>query len=573
MNAPHARLSGKLRIFCVILIICVSVFSSGCFQHYYSINSSRHIDSATLLKLVDAQKYFIVHDYYHKTEFALSNVKVKNDMLEADPKPLLSEHEAYLNPAKPNHNRYPVNFQDVVLNEVHLYSQTPLNDSNHLSIPLKDFDRVDVYELDKKSTNHSTAGSIVGITLTTAAAVGIIVAAADANSKSTPPPTTQNYSCSPQVYLTDSNRTELQGTLYSGALYASLERTDWLPLHMSQSAGDNLQITVQGKKEEDIFVHSVQLIQVTHHLNEQALIDRKGQILIYKDPVAPEKTDIGHHSDVHQEIMARDGKYYSFTNHPKGENSSDIVFDFRKPKGISTGKLIINAKNSGWSYYLFSQFKSLYGDSYPGLLLRKDKADPKKVLQCELDQFLPLLVSVKDKGKWKFIDYFPTSGNTRARDLIMNLDLSEFSNSDHVQIRLQTTFMFWDLDYAGMDFSQENSFQASVIPASKEYKEQSGSGVAGQSCEDQSSVEIKDGEKLKLEFEIKGDRCDELKNSFFLVGKGYYHDNTAFEGKPRYAELLRFVGKGAFDKYSREKFTDLVKNLHGQEKTEIVSTK
>jgi hypothetical protein len=99
------------------------VFSSGCFQHYYSINSSRHIDSATLLNLINEQKYFIVHDYYHKTEFSITNLKVSDGMLEADPKPLLSEHEPYLNPAKPNHNRYPVNFQDVVLNEVHLYSQ------------------------------------------------------------------------------------------------------------------------------------------------------------------------------------------------------------------------------------------------------------------------------------------------------------------------------------------------------------------------------------------------------------------------------------------------------------------
>ncbi len=573
MNTPNDRPSGNLRISWLFLIICASVFSSGCFQHYYSINSSRHIDSATLLKLIKEQKYFIVHDYYHKTEFSITNLKVSDGMLEADPKTLLSEHEAYLNPAKPNHNRYPVKFQDVVLNEVHLYSQNPLNDSSHLSIPLKNFDRVDVYELDKKSTNRSTAGSIVGVTLTTAAVVGIIIVAADASSKSTPPPTTQTMNCSPQVYLTDSNQTEPQGTLYSGALYASLERADWLPLHMSQPARDILQIAVQGKKEEDIFVNSVQLIQVTHHSNEQALIDRKGEILIYKDPVAPEKTDVGHLPDVRQEIMARDGKYYSFTNHSKGENSSDIILDFKKPKGITTGKLIVNAKNSQWSYYLFSQFKSLYGDSYPGLLLRKDKADPKKVLQCELDQSLPLLVSVKDKGRWKYVDYFPTSGNTRARDLIMNLDLSEFGNSDHVQIRLQTTFMFWDLDYVGMDFSQENSYQVSVIPACNKFKEQPVTGVVGQFPNNQSSVEIKDGEKLNLEFEINGDGGNDSKNSFFLAGKGYYHDNTSFEGKPRYAELLRFAGKGAFDKYSREKYADLVKNLREQEKTEMVSAK
>src|SRR5664279_679159 len=524
MTTSHDRFSRNLRISCLFLIASASLFCGGCFQHYYSVNSSRHIDSATLLKLVDEQKYFIVHDYYHKTEFAVKNIKVSNDILEGDPEPLLSEHTAYLNPARPDHNRYPANYKDVVLYEVHLYSQLPISDSGHLSIPLKDFDRVDVYELDKKSTGKSTAGSIVGITLTTAAAIGIIAAIADA-SKTDPTPAPQTYSCSPQVYLTDGDQTELQGTLYSGALYASLERTDWLPLHITQPAANNLQISLQGKKEEDIFVHDVQLMQVTHKDDESALVDRKGEILIYKDPVLPNETTIGFHQKANQEISIRDGKYYSFTNHPKAESSSDIVLDFKKPTGISTGKLIVNAKNSPWSYYLFSQFKSLYGDSYPSLLKRKDKADPEKVLQCELDQFLPILVSVKGKSGWKFVDYFPTSGNTRARDLIMKLDLSEFTNNDHVQIRLQTTFMFWDLDYVAMDFSQENSFQVAVIPVSKKYIENPNSNSTEQTSEKPSSVEINAGEKLKMEFNISSKVENGSMNSFFLVGKGYYHDN------------------------------------------------
>ena len=45
---------------------------------------------------------------------------------------------------------------------------------------------------------------------------------------------------------------------------------------------------------------------------------------------------------------------------------------------------------------------------------------------------------------------------------------------------LQTTFMFWDLDYVGMDFSQENSYQVTVIPACNEFKEQPGTGVVVQ---------------------------------------------------------------------------------------------
>src|SRR3982750_4553702 len=146
-----------------LLLFGIPTVFSGCFQRFYSVNSSRHIDSAALVELVHEQKYFIVHDYYHKTEFAIHNVQVKNDMLEADPGPLLSEHEAFLHPARPDKNPFPVKYQDVVLDEVHLYSQTPISDSDHLNVALKNFDRIDVYQLDKKNTSRSTAGSIVGI--------------------------------------------------------------------------------------------------------------------------------------------------------------------------------------------------------------------------------------------------------------------------------------------------------------------------------------------------------------------------------------------------------------------------
>ncbi|HET7002580.1 MAG TPA: hypothetical protein VFI33_14755, partial [Puia sp.] len=67
MITSYNRLSENFRISCLSLILFASVFSSGCFQHYYAIHSSRHIDSVALLNLVHEQKYFIVHDYNHKT--------------------------------------------------------------------------------------------------------------------------------------------------------------------------------------------------------------------------------------------------------------------------------------------------------------------------------------------------------------------------------------------------------------------------------------------------------------------------------------------------------------------------
>ncbi len=567
-----------LRIPASLFIFLASMIFCGCFSHFYSTNTANHIDSATLLKLIDAQKYFILHDLSQNKEFALNNIKLTNENLVADTGPLLSEHTFYQYPARPDHNPFPVKYKDVVLYEVHLYSQYPRNDSLHVNIPLKDFNRIDVYELDRKSTNRSMVGSIVGITLTTAGVVAAIVGISEAGKSTTYTPITTTYtggsaSCSPQVYIADHNQAELQGTLYSGAIAASLERTDYMPLSTAQHVGDKVRLIIKGKDEEDIMLNRVQLMQVTHKEGEHVLIDRKGKILVYNNPVKPGLALISPKQDVRSEIIARDGKYYSFTNLAGGGYSSDILLNFRKPRNSTVGKLIVNAKNSSWSYYLFNQFKSLYGDYYPSLIQKKDKADPAQVMRCELDQYLPLLVSVKYKEGWKFIDYFPTTGISNSRDLIMNLDLEEFKDSNNIQVRLQTTYMFWDLDYAAMDFSTKDIFQNEVIPASMvslvNRDNESIHAEAGQN----SNIVVKGPQRLDIEFDIHSSPASGMKNSYFLICNGYYHDNSVFEGGARFGELSRFSGKGAFDKYSREKFDFLLNGMRENEKKVMLTAK
>ena len=177
-STPNCLLSlfvSFLRIFRFLagfFIILSSMMLSGCFQHFYSTNTANQIDSATLLKLIDGQKYFILHDLTFNREYALNNVKLSNENLIAETGVLLSEHTWNVHPASSDHNVFPKKYNDVVLYEVHLYSQNPGKDSLHVIIPLKDFSRVDVYELDKKSTTRSTVGSILGIT---GATIGVVV--------------------------------------------------------------------------------------------------------------------------------------------------------------------------------------------------------------------------------------------------------------------------------------------------------------------------------------------------------------------------------------------------------------
>ncbi len=556
----------------------ISIICGGCFRHFYSTNTANQIDSASLIKLIDAQKYFILHDLSHNRQYALNNVKLSNENLVAEKASLPPEHELYEHPAKSDHNAFPVKHQDWVLYEVHLYSQYAGTDSLHVNIPLKDFSRIDVYQLDKKNTNRSKVGSIVGVTLTTAAVVAVFITASETSTKVSTANTNNDFnkdvSCSPQVFITNQDHAELQGTLYSGAIAASLKRSDYLPLCVTENSGNKIRLTIMGKDEEDIMLNSIQLMQVTHRVNDKVLIDRKGNVLVYSSPVRPVQASTGPGQDPRSEVMARDGKYYSFTNHTGEGTSSDILLSFSKPRQSISGKLIINAKNSAWSYYLFNQFKSLYGNYYPELIRKKDKADPAQVMQCELDQFLPMLVSVKYKGEWKFIDYFPTAGISNSRDLIMNMDLEEFKDSSNIQLRLQTTYMFWDLDYASMDFSTNNVCLTELIPATvvslvNRNNESLDPGMQGQ----HSDIFVKGPQRLDLGFNIHSSSETGMKTSYFLVGNGYYHDNSRFEGEARLGELSRFSGKGAFDKYSREKFEFLLNVMRENENSVKFSSK
>jgi hypothetical protein len=571
------RFIRKLPYPVALSMVLISLFCSSCFRHFYSANTNNHIDSATLVKLINAQKYFILHETSHNRQYALNNIRLTDETLTAYTGPLLPKHSLHEHPEQTSPNVFHVRDKKIVLYEVHMYSSITGSDSTQVHIPLKDFTRVDIYELDTSRTSNARVVSIIGIAVTTGLIVAAFASAAEASKEAADQAaqeSAQQMHCSPQVYLVNDKKFAVQGTLYSGAIAASLQRTDYMPLILKNHSGNKVCLTIKGKDEEDVMLNQINLMQVTHKETDHVLIDRQGEVLLYGEPVKAVQALIGNDQDIRSTIAERDGVKYSFTNQTGEGNSSDILLSFRKPTQATNGKLIVNAKNSNWSYYLFNQFKSLYGDFYPSLILKKDKADPSQVIRCELDQYMPLLVSVKYKGSWKFVDYFPTAGVTGCRDLIMNLNLEDFKDSSDIQVRLQTTYMFWDIDYAAMDFSTNEAYHDEIIAADKASLVNTNNESVSVDAENQhSNVFIKGPLRLDLEFTIDSSVTKGMINSYFLVAKGYYHDNSRYEGKARFSELSRFSGKGAFDKYSREKFDFLLHAIKDNENLVTNSSK
>jgi hypothetical protein len=526
------------------LLLFITICLSSCFLHFYKTNTDHTVDAATIQKLQAGNKYFILHA--GDAVFTIKNLKATNDILEGDLEKLPKEQLKYIHADSEKENRFPIRDRSIVLYAVHLYTQDHADNNSHISLPLKNFNRIDVYELDKGATNTSRIFSIIGLTLGTAVFIVAIVAVASCN-------------C-PQVYTCNGAECKFNGGLYSGAIYASLERKDYMPLQTIYPQDNKLCFRINGVEGEEEIINEMKLIKIAHEKEETALMDRNGNILLYRQPIAPERASIGEKNDITKEVSTSDAVYYSFTNRSDNQTSSDIILDFKKPAGASAGKLILRAKNSGWSGYLFHEFNSYFGNYYAEWAQKKDKADPKEMQQWQIDQSLPLLVSVKDGNNWKYIDYFVPPGNTAERDMIMKINLTGAENTDHLQIRLQTAYMFWDLDYAGMDFTEHHTYTMAELPATKIVKSDSSSQKEQLSEKDKNYTHLINKEYIVAEFE-DSPLAPGQGTSYFLMSSGYYHVNKNYPGKPAIAKLKTFLEKGAFDKFSRQKFEALQNSM------------
>lgn len=93
-------------------------------------------------------------------------LSMKNNLLEADLVLLPKEHSYYSNPNTEKENFMKANRQKSTLMEVHIYTKNAITaNQQHISLPLSDIHRFDIYEFDAKATRDNRTTSIIGISL------------------------------------------------------------------------------------------------------------------------------------------------------------------------------------------------------------------------------------------------------------------------------------------------------------------------------------------------------------------------------------------------------------------------
>ncbi|OFY68443.1 MAG: hypothetical protein A2V64_01805 [Bacteroidetes bacterium RBG_13_43_22] len=514
----------------------------GCY--FFKVSRSPEPSAQAVTKLQDAKKYIILHqgkDAWHFTDIVAGEDSIKGTIT------ILVSHQKYktTDPEKVNRYYESGNNRDPgVINEVHIYVKqlSQLTDTldfklvTSVSIPVTAVEKIEIYDPAAGATIASWVfGTLGTIALVTAVAVIIVAATKE--------------SC-PFIYITDETSSRFVGEIYSGAIYPSLERPDYLPLPGPEPGQKDYTVRMTNEVHEIQNTNLIELNVFDHPRGTNVYIDKNGSYQTTGNHQSPVRAANLKGKNVLDIIRSKDTLSYF------GEIGKDlplkdgIIMTFKKPRNASTAKLVINSRSTFWLDYVFTRFHELFGKEYDCWVDDQQKVPPEKMKNWMLEQNIPLSLYIENKGKWQFVDYYNIVGPMAAKEDILSFPVPD-TKTDSVRIKLEYGNMFWDIDYAAIDYTINIPVRHRVAELESAIDEQD-KDVRNllTSADLLYYVQPEIGNAVDMKFTLP-EPVDSMQ-TLILHSQGHYRILLNLTGEQHKKELLAFLKKGHFPEFSNE---------------------
>jgi len=518
----------------IILIIAFLHLIVGC--HYYQTVSST-VNPEIVEQVQNANKFVILHQ--GSNAWQLNNITLNNEKNEMSGN-IKSLSENFHSPElQPNMHRYLPN-EGYPPNEIHIYISEYIDAGNSaVIIPYASILKISVF---KKAIGATVTSYLFPIGVGSAVSVAAIIYIIILLTKT---------SC-PFVYISDGDNYRFMGEMYGGAIYKSLERDDYMPLPGFNPVNGDYILKITNELLERQYTDMAGLIVVQHPANSQVLLDNRGVVQTILAAQPPVSAVTGCETDQTKTILLADSSLFSFNGDDEsGSSMNSLTLCFNKPETAKSGKLILNAKNSLWFDYVFGKFNGLFGDYYNAYAEKQKHADPAEKIEMSLAQGIPLSVYIETDAGCTFVDYFNPVGPLASRDLVMPVDLSNVKG-DQVKIKLECGYMFWEIDYAAMDFSENLPVEISgVSPYTAIDENGKERSYLLTSSDKKYLYQPEAGNEVLVKYKAPTANKD-LKQSVFLHSRGYYEYIRDYKGTPDIEYLKSFNKQGALSRFSKQ---------------------
>ncbi|WP_115882744.1 hypothetical protein [Lutibacter oceani] len=509
-------------------------------------------DKITVLQKYKAKKYFILHDQQSDTHLYNVILDEFNKKIKAQTSEIDDLHTFYKPVAGEKSHSYKKKLGDPK-SEIHLYSSSPIytDAKNIVDIPLDKIDSIIVHESD---TGHEVL-KVVGITAGTLVVVTALVAALKS-------------SC-PFVYSNDGTLFTFEGELYPGAIRPSMERNDYFQLKHIKGKENSYRIKVSNELKEIQYTNSLNLIEVLHPENSEAMIDQNGKIHTIKNPISPFEMIVGNQPSNPEIVEDSDNNSFHFNAITDSFEFQTLKLKFNRPQEKDKVKLVLRLKNSYWLDYTFGKFYKKFGSSFNEFQKKNRNQPYEKSLKWMKEQGIPLEILIRNNEEWTLVESLNMVGPLAFRDIVVPIDLK--SNSfKPLEIMLRCGFMFWEVDKVAADFSENLPV---IVNNLKPFRaiDQDGNDVLKFLTEkdDQYLVQPNIGDQVYVSFKNNSEDLKDGKKTIFLENRGYYEYIRNFSGTSNKLELMTFRNPGTFTKFSEKMYYDFISGEQALEELAI----
>jgi len=523
--------------FSALVLVLVIVFA--CKTYYKAKMVNPAISAKSVDSLKKSNRYFILrngdHAFYIKNIELSADQKTAQCVLEYLPPEHLTHIKNGIKGKKQYKRTSPVNMD--VVNEVHFF----IPDDNtagigNYTLQLDKVNKIEVLEHDKKRTTNSYVLGAVGYTLGSFVVAGLIILATKS-------------SC-PFVAAYDGTDFSLQGEIYGGSIYPQLSRLDYLPLKMFPMADGSLQLKITNELKERQYTDFARLWKINHSKDSKVMVDEKGNLLSISNPQAPVEAILNAEKNVVASLnKASDFNLVYMDDSSQANARNEITMKFKKPAGTNKSKLVLSLKNSYFLDLLYGELAKGFGTFYASYMNEQKKKSKEELLKWVKEQQIPLDISVHTDKGWQNTVSVTTIGPLAFRETAIEIDLSNVK-TDEVEIKMGSGFMFWEIDYAAMDFSTDKNFRVEKLDP-ESATDETGKNVLPELINedgqylDQPSI----GNSATIVFRSKSVSDASSSETFILETKGYYEHIREFNNKPDIKFLEQFKKPGAFPLY------------------------
>jgi len=537
---------------CVAIVLALAMLNLTWSCSYFNVRNipveEGNIKSE-IEKLNQTKSYAIIHDTKEQA-WHLNNMIINGDdyTISGTIKPISERHIYEERRQSKRVHKYNYSDKDPY-NELHLYltGSSDFKIYDEVTIPFNEIYQISVSD---KNSNRPlrdvalwTGGILVG------SAIIVLIAFA------------LKSSC-PFVYVKNGEEYAFVGELYPGIITPNMQRDDFLPLPYLENEDGIHTVYVTNELKEKQYTDYLGLITIEHDENDEVLSDINGNFYVISKVLGPDEIYVDGQKTTLSSIEAKDAQFYSFDSEATNVSGTrELVLQFSNPSLSQNVNLVLSAKNSLWLDFIYGKFNEQFGSYYHTFQQNQQQVPYDQIEKWLEEQNFPLSIYVKQDNSWVLQENLPSFGPLAMRDIVVPINLNS-TEDDVIEIKIETGFMFWDLDYVGLDFSDSKNYKLLETPPISAV-DQNGNVVTEllSNVDQDYLLQETIGDIVEVQFsaepQLKG-----RKYTHFLKNRGYYNYIRNYSEKPNFPWLKSFREKDAFSKFSETSYVNIQNRMN-----------